>query len=155
MKIYKKKDTYIIYLNQLIVKKMNLNNNEISEKSFKKILKVLKNNYKIIVYGYTNISIFKDKYYGYILEINENDDNYYNRCDDLVLMKIKKYNKNFLYRITNIEMLKSFTKDVNIFTDCNNIYISLKRKLKNNDYLNLLENSEIIYNNDLHLVKIM
>lgn len=155
MKIYKKKDTYIIYLNQLIVKKMNLNNNEISEKSFKKILKVLKNNYKIIVYGYTNISIFKDKYYGYILEINENDDNYYNRCDDLVLMKIKKYNKNFLYRITNIEMLKSFTKDVNIFTDCNNIYISLKRKLKNNDYLNLLENSEIIYNNDLHLAKIM
>ena len=61
-------DNFILFFNKLN-EELNLNDNY--EEEFKNIFLKLKNYYNINIYGFYNIFVYIDKYYGTILKVEK------------------------------------------------------------------------------------
>lgn len=149
-------DNYVIYLNKLNLINFNFDNQDRLEEEFKKLFKILRNNYNLKVNGYYNIKIYQDRYYGIILEINKENIDYYDYFDyeDTIAMRIKKYDIEILYEVEDFFFLDKFLSCFKVYTDKNNIYLKIMKEIDKNVFFNLLEMSKINYNKKIKLIEL-
>ena len=132
-------DNFILFFNKLN-DKLDLNDNY--EEEFKNIFLRLKNYYKINIYGFYNVYVYKDKYYGTILKIEKDKelDLFYKQID----MHIVIEDSNFLYKINDYFFINNLS-NYNIYYYNNNFYLEIKNEINNKELFTLIENSIIIF----------
>ena len=129
-------DDIIIYLNKLYMKNLDIEDKESIEKIIKKIEKI----YNINIDEFQNINIYKDRYYGIIIEIKCSHD-YLDYFKYDIEMNIKE--DTFIYEIEDLTDIDF--KNVTVYKNKDNIYLKL-----NTDILlgPIIEKSKIIYGNE-------
>jgi len=139
----------IVFLNKFNIKDIDFKNRENIEKHFRNIFLKLKHIYKLDIKGYYDIKIYIDKYYGAVLEIEQEDIEYIDYFDSQIDMRVNVISDNeFLYKIDDIFIInKKIFKDIDIYTFKNEYYIKIKNELDNYYMAYVLENSNLIYNN--------
>lgn len=151
MKIEKYDNKYIIYLNK-DYKKINIKDKINIENDFRELFLNLRKNYNIKLVGYYNIYIYENKYYGLVIEIENEDLEYYDYFDDELDMKITILeNQTFIYEILNDS--KEILSKYNIIKNKDKIYVKLDNDISNIEMGILLENSKIIYKDAVDIIK--
>lgn len=151
-------DDLIVFLNQKEIEKINFENQKELKKYFKNLFLKIKKIYNIKLKGSYEIIMYIDKKMGIILEMKKEKIEYFEYEDEVIDMKIKQEENEFIFEIeNNIEKIKN---KINTFIRKNKIYVKPK-KLNQIEQGILLENSKIIYGeklkkiiNDLELVKL-
>lgn len=111
------------------------------EDYFKKLFIKIKETFDIEIDGFYVVNIYHDKIYGDILELIKKDNYYYDQVD----IKINIIDTTFLYKIDKYDLdLEKY----DIYKYNNEIYVKIKKELKQKDYLKLLENSDILYDTE-------
>lgn len=133
---------FILFFNKFN-EELNLEDNY--EEKFKNMLLKLKKYYSINIYGFYNVYVYSNKYYGTILKIErENDfDLVYKQIDMHIV--IEKDSK-ILYKVNDILFIKNKEK-YNIYFYNDIFYLEIIDDLLEKEMLELLENSEIIFEN--------
>lgn len=136
MKLISKDNKIIVFLYKRInFKQINLEN------FFKKLFIKFKEDYHIELNGYYSINIYIDKFYGSVIEIENEDLDYYNYFNQID-MEVKLNDNVFLYEIDYEYLNKSIINNSNIYKLKDKLYI----QVKDNNILNkILEYSNIIY----------
>ncbi len=151
MKIEKYDNKYIIYLNK-DYKKINIKDKINIENDFRELFLNLRKNYNIKLVGYYNIYIYENKYYGLVIEIENEDLEYYDYFDDELDMKITILeNQTFIYEILNDS--KEILSKYNIIKNKDKLYVKLDNDISNIEMGILLENSKIIYKDAVDIIK--
>lgn len=137
----------IVFLNTFKTKNIDFNNKEDIEKHFRDIFLKLKHIYGLDIKGYYNINIYIDKFYGAILEIENEALEYFDYFDDKIDMRVSIVsNTKFLYKIKDLFLLdKKLLRRVNIYSFKNKYYLLLKKDISNYEMGKLLEVSELVY----------
>ena len=143
MKIDFMDNTYVVYLNKYSIIDIDFSNTKVLERDLKSLLRRLKKHYKIDIKGYYNITVYIDEYYGAVLKIEEDND-YYDYFDDTII-RMKKVKSNFLYEVDDISCIDNYINKFKISINDNKIYLAINNELNENEYLNLLEISNIVY----------
>ena len=136
MKLISKDNKIIVFLYKRInFKQINLEN------YFKKLFIKFKEDYHIELNGYYSINIYIDKFYGSVIEIENEDLDYYNYFNQID-MEVKLNDNVFLYEMDYEYLNKSIINNSNIYKLKDKLYI----QVKDNNILNkILEYSNIIY----------
>lgn len=151
MKIEKYDNKYIIYLNK-DYKKINIKDKINIENDFRELFLNLRKNYNIKLVGYYNIYIYENKHYGLVIEIENEDLEYYDYFDDELDMKITILeNQTFIYEILNDS--KEILSKYNIIKNKDKLYVKLDNDISNIEMGILLENSKIIYKDAVDIIK--
>ena len=122
--------------------------NEINlEKTFEKLFKNLKNYYNFILKGFYNINIYRDKFYGSILEINKEDIPYYDYLDNHIDMQFNlNKNINFLFQVDDYYFLtKELKNKIIVYLYKDKIYIQIRENIDSILIGKLMEFGKIIY----------
>lgn len=151
MKIEKlSEDNFIVFLSKLY-----LNNNQFElkkdfEEYFKKLFKKLNDSYNIEISGFYDINIYCDKTYGYILNVKNENIDFYDYYNDHVDMKIViNDNQRFLFRINDMSVItKKTLMCCHILKLKRNIYLLPKKTINQYELGNLIENSSVIYGSE-------
>lgn len=144
----------VFYLSKEYLNKIHFKIDNEVEKEFKKLFVRLKNIYNLDLKGYYEVTIYINDLYGIIIEMEKDDDEYIKIFGDTLDMKITfKFDSEIFYKINNLDFFE-YDK-YNLYNDNNNLYISIKNKilLNRKEYLTLLENSKLIYGNELKNLK--
>ena len=144
----------VFYLNKDYLDKINFNINENVEQEFKNLFIKLKNIYNLELNGYYEVTVYVNDIYGIIIEMEKDDDEYIKIFGDTLDMKItSKFDCEIFYKIENIDFINF--NNYNLYYCNNELFLSLKNNLKLSykDYLYLLENSSIVYGNELKKLK--
>ena len=143
MKLISKDNKIIVFLYKRInFKQINLVN------YFKKLFIKFKEDYHIELNGYYSINIYIDKFYGSVIEIENEDLDYYNYFNQID-MEVKLNDNVFLYEIDYEYLNKSIINNSNIYKLKDKLYI----QVKDNNILNkILEYSNIIYGEKIKYV---
>ena len=137
------KFTIDIYIKRELIDNIDFDNKEDLEKYLKKLFKILKNKYDIIIEGFYDITMYIDKYYGVVFHLEKEDIDYYDYFKNQVDMRIITINTDFLYLVEDIPY--NLLKKANVFIKDNQIYLKLKDNLTKLEVMQLLENSQVIY----------
>lgn len=106
----------------------------------------LKDTYNTSIYGYYDVAILCDKYYGMIIKLTRRELEYLNYYGNQIEMKIIISDNQVLYQIEDIYNIdKRIINNCNIYLDDDQIYIELKEKLGFILMGDLVENSTLIY----------
>jgi len=93
-------------------------------------------------------NIFIDNMYGMIIEIKKEDDFI---IKDLIDIKIKfNLNVSFLYEIDYFYLIENKLSNQNIYYYDNKYYLEIINDISENEYLKLLDNSLIIYDDTVN-----
>lgn len=143
MKLISKDNKIIVFLYKRInFKQINLEN------YFKKLFIKFKEDYHIELNGYYSINIYIDKFYGSVIEIENEDLDYYNYFNQID-MEVKLNDNVFLYEIDYEYLNKSIINNSNIYKLKDKLYI----QVKDSNILNkILEYSNIIYGEKIKYV---
>ena len=136
--------TFDIYIKKEFINNVDFNKQEDIETYLKEIFKKLNQKYNIIMEGFYNINIYRDKYYGIVLHIEKEELEYYEYYKNQVEMRIISIETDFMYLVNDIPL--NIINKINIENKDNNIYIKIKEKLTPIEMMNLMEFSEIVYN---------
>ncbi len=127
-------DKIIILLHNKYIKKDGL------KEYFKHILSLLNKKYNIEFNGYYNIDVYEDTKYGMVLEIKNEDLEYYNYFNQVDL-NINIINSTFLYRI-NYEYLSKNINNITCYKYMDNMYLKMDDDF---DFIHLIEYVDIVY----------
>lgn len=144
MKTIYNEDKIIAFLNREQIKSIQFNNKEKLEEYFKKLFIKLNDKYDIEFNGYYNIDIYVDNNYGMIIEIMNEDMDYYNYFNQ-VDMKINIIESSFLYEIKYEFLNKDILENTLCYKYLDKIYLKLKENINNIILSRLLEFSNVIY----------
>lgn len=134
-----------IYIKKELIDNIDFNNKNDLEKYLKKLFKILKNKYEIIIEGFYDITVYVDKYYGVVIHMEKDDVEYYDYFKSQVDMRIITIDTNFLYLVDDIpEYLLNKVEVIIIEKD---IYLKLKEELNKVEMMNLLEISKVVFDN--------
>lgn len=144
MRIIMENDKIIIYLKKCEISDLNIKTEDSLEDYVKKMISKLNDKYDIEFNGYYNVDIYNDINYGIIIEIENDDFDYYNYFDQID-MKINISNVPFfLYEIKYNYIDKQILKNSICYKYSNKLYLKVNN-LNEKEYLKLLEFSNIIY----------
>lgn len=135
-------DGIILYISKSYIKNINLKDRDVAEKFINKVIDI----YKIDLSGYFDVKIYIDKYYGFLITIKKESNDYLSYFNDEINMNIEVIDDVFLYKVDDIYFLNSYLKSFVIYEFKGDIYL----KIDNNSKLNmgvLIENSDIIFGN--------
>ena len=135
--------TFDICIKKELINNIDFNNKTELEKYLKKLFKILKNKYNIKIEGFYNITVYIDKYYGVIFNIEKEELEYYNYIKNQVDMKVITIDTEILYLVEDIPF--EIINKVNISIKDNNIYLTIKEELTNLEMMKLLEFSKVVY----------
>lgn len=122
-----------------------LDENSISN-YLKKILLKIKTKYQINIYGYYDVFIYVNEYYGIIIKLIREELEYLSYYDKEIEMKIIVLDNQFFYEIEDIYKIKQEILDISdIYLYNNQIYLELKSDINFTLYGYLIENSKVIY----------
>ena len=106
----------------------------------------IKTKYQINVYGYYDVFIYVDEYYGIIIKLIREELEYLSYYDKEIEMKIIVLDNQFFYEIEDIYKIKQEILDISdIYLYNNQIYLELKSDINFTLYGYLIENSKVIY----------
>lgn len=137
----------VLYLKKEELNDIDFKDSVNLEKYFEKLFKKLKN---IIILngGFYFVHIFIDKYYGVVVEIENEDievDFYYDQVD----MQLFIEEVDFLYKINDYSILsKNILDKLSIYYYKNEYYIKIEEELDKKEILQIIEFCEIIYKTD-------
>ena len=138
------KDNYQIKLPSKIINIYD--HNEIQNITKKVIKKINKHNK---LYGLAILEIYQDINYGTIIEIKNIKKTFLPK-DELEIKITIHTDTPFLYKIDYFDITKN-NKD-NIYYYQNNFYLELNKPINKRKYLDILEKSEIIYNDTYKVI---
>ena len=122
------------------------------EESFKNLFLKLKKYYKITPKGYYIINLYKDPYYGAIIDLEKEDLEYSDYFGNQVDMKINTINHDFIYKLEDYFMIpKSILKKSILMTNKKDLYLKINKPLNYKELAYLMENTKIIYKDIEHL----
>lgn len=149
MKTFIKDNKIIVFLNKKEVSNLKFSNEENLEKYFKNLFSKLKNIYNLDFSGYYNIDVYKDNIYGIILEITDEEVEYYNYFSQ-VDMKINVIpNSTFLYEIGYEFIDKNLLNKTICYKNIDKIYLKAKNNIDEMSLSHLFEYGNIIYGNEV------
>ena len=137
--------TFDIYIKKDFIDNIDFNNKDDLEKYLKKLFKILKNKYDILIEGFYDITVYKDKYYGVVIHLEKEDLEYYSYFRNQVDMRIITVESEFLYLVDDIPY-NIFDK-ISILVKDNEIYLKIKKELTKLEMMQLLENSKVVFIN--------
>lgn len=132
-----------IYIKKELVNDINFNSKEDLEIYLKKLFKILKNKYSIVIEGFYDITAYVDKYYGVVLHLEKDDIDYYDYFKNQVDMRIVMVETNFMYLVDDVPC--NILSKVKVYIKDNNVYLKIKEELTKVEMMELLENSKIVY----------
>ncbi len=117
------------------------------EDYFRALFLKLEERYGIDQSGFYQIYVYKDIYYGVVLEIEEEEIPYLDYLDNEVEMNIHIPKETiFMYQLEDILALDLDTlKASDLYFYQNKFYIELKKEISKKNYFQLLEYGELIY----------
>lgn len=137
----------IIYLNNMKIKTIDFSKKEDLQDCFRDLFVNLKDSYNINVNGFYNINVYKDKFYGIVLEIEKEDIDYIDYLSGQVDMNIIVDNNNtFLYEINDyFNIDKKNIDKFKLYQYKNKIYLQVIDNISSIDFGKIMEFSKIIY----------
>ncbi len=143
MKLTFKDNKIVVFLNKPIKLK------EIkSEDYFRKLFINIKNKYNLKLNGYYKINVYMDKFFGSVIEIENQEIDYYDYFNQID-MEIKVIMSTFLYEINYEYINKSILDKIIIYKLKDKLYI----KILDESVLNrIIEYSKIIYDNSAKII---
>lgn len=132
-----------IYIKRELIDNIDFNNKNDLEKYLKKLFKILKNKYDIIIEGFYDITVYIDKYYGVVIHMEKDDVEYYDYFKNQVDMRIITINTDFLYLVDDIP--QNLLNKVDVIIIDKNIYLKIKENLSKVEMMKLLEISRVVY----------
>ena len=102
----------IIFLNKIYLNQIDFEDKEKLEIYFRKLLKTLKEFYKININGYYEINVYVDNNYGVILELKKEEIEYFSYYEDEVDMQLIVHNTVFLYEIEDYFWIEKELKNI-------------------------------------------
>lgn len=142
MKIIDSDDKTIVFLNNKDTSCFDKKN---IEEYFEELFLNLKNNYNFEVKGYYDIDVYKDLNYGMILEIENDDCEYYfNQIDMRVNIFKEDY---FLYEVEYEYLNNNILDKFSLYKYKDKLYLKLDEIIDDIKFSKLLEYSNIIYGN--------
>ena len=142
MKIVMKNKLIVLYLNKAYTKKIDFYSKESLQKYIKKLFVQLQNNYNLEFNGYYNVTLYIDKNYGVIIEIEKEELEYFEYFKNSIEINTKIIEDSFLYETNSI------IKDNNLLTYVlkEHIYFKIKNQIEDINMGKILEKTEkIIY----------
>lgn len=136
----------IVFLNQFKSRNIDFNSKNNLEKELKTLFKCLNINYGIKIYGYYNVYIYVDKYYGVVIDICKEDIDYISYDETSVDMRIVITNKEFLYQLNDIFNINIPSQ---LYKYKNKYYLRLINNITDIDMGKLLEYAEIVYDDNI------
>jgi len=142
-------DEIIVFLNNSYIEELNFTDRRKTENYFKSLFQKLSKKYNIEMNGFYNVNVYINKHYGYVIEINIENTDYYTYFGNQIDMKINIIkDNNFLYEIDFLYLEPELLKYCNIYRDGRNLYLKIKENIDNILFGKLLEKSNIIYGED-------
>ena len=135
--------TLDIYIKKELIDNIDFNSKDDLEKYLKNLFKTLKNKYNIVIEGFYDITVYKDKYYGVIFHLEKDDVEYYDYFKNQVDMRIITIDIEFLYLVDDIP--SNLLEKVNVLIHDNEIYLKIKKELTKLEMMKLLEISKVVY----------
>lgn len=134
-----------IYVKKYLVENIDFSVKNDIEKYLKRLFKTLNNKYNLVIEGFYDITVYIDKFYGIVLHLEKDENDYYNYYKNQVDMRLVTIDTDFVYRVDDMPF--DILDKLNITINNNNIYLEIKEELSKLEMMKLLENSQIIYNN--------
>ena len=131
-----------IYIKRELIDNIDFNNKTDLEKYLKKLFKILKNKYNIVIEGFYEITVYIDKYYGVIFHLEKEDIDYYDYFKNQVDMRIITIDTDFLYLVDDIP--QNLLNKVDVIIIDKNIYLKIKENLSKVEMMKLLEISKVV-----------
>lgn len=132
-----------IYIKKELIDNIDFNNKTDLEKYLKKLFKILKNKYDIVIEGFYDITVYIDKYYGVVIHLEKDDVEYYDYFKNQVDMRIITIDTDFLYLVDDIP--QNLLNKVDVIIIDKNIYLKIKENLSKVEMMKLLEISRVVY----------
>lgn len=143
----------IIYLNKFKLGNIDFNKREDLQDYFKNLFFNLKVYYNIDVNGFYNINVFKDRFYGIVLEIEKEDLDYMEYFNGSIDMNISIQSQNFLYEIDDyFNIDKKILDKIKIYQYKNKLYLEIIEELSNINMAKICEFSKIIYQDNVNTI---
>jgi len=144
MKIKMENNKIILFLNKYLMGDLCIEDTELIEKYFRKIIIILMKQYDIKLMGEYNVSVYVNTIYGIILELEKtNEDDHF--IDSIIDMKILfNINSAFLYKVDNYDYLSDLGDSIDKYYYNQKFYCNIK-EIDDNKFLKLLEYSNVIY----------
>lgn len=131
-----------IYIKRELIDNIDFNNKIDLEKYLKKLFKILKNKYDIVIEGFYDITVYIDKYYGVVIHMEKDDVEYYDYFKNQVDMRIITIDTDFLYLVDDIP--QNLLNKVDVIIIDKNIYLKIKENLSKVEMMKLLEISKVV-----------
>ena len=131
-----------IYIKKELIDNIDFNNKNDLEKSLKKLFKILKNKYDIVIEGFYDITVYIDKYYGVVIHMEKDDVEYYDYYKNQVDMRIITIDTDFLYLVDDIP--QNLLNKVDVIIKEKDIYLKIKESLSTVEMMKLLEISKVV-----------
>ena len=139
-------DSYKIFINSDYKKDLDLDNKEELGKFIKSVILKIRKFYNILLEGLYEVHVYVIKFIGTVLEI-KNIDTYLSKNIDL---KIVVHNDEEIYlKVFKYELIKDY-KSIKYF---NNFFYVNVNDMEEKEIYKLVENTSIIYGNDLEEIK--
>lgn len=137
-------DKIIVFLNKDKIKNIDFKDEEKLEDYFKSIFLNLNKKYDIELSGYYNINIYKDNNYGAIIEMENDDLDYYNYFNQIDMKINISHIPIFLYEIEYSFLNSNILKNVICYKYLDKLYLKIL-DVDKCDFFQILEFSNIIY----------
>ena len=141
MKLIFEDNDMIIFLNKC---KLDNFSDKTPEKFLKELIHCLKEKYKINIYGYYNVTLYIDKYFGNIIKLEKEDLEYFDYFGNNVELNINVVNEEFVYKLEemlDLNLIKKFT----VYKYKDTFYLKPKENISNIEFGILMEKSKIIF----------
>ena len=139
--------------NYYIIKLPNSNTNIYNKKELEELTKkiILKIDKKYKLNNSIHLEFYINNHYGIIVKLKDYKSPFMIKNDKTVKITIHT-NSIFLYKIDYIDIKKRNIKSKNTYYYKNKFYIEVDNNINTYDYINLLELSEIIYEDTLDII---
>lgn len=145
MKIVMRDDKIVVFLNKKEIVNLDFNDELKLEEYFKMLFIKLKKNYEIELNGYYNIDVYQDKQFGAILEIENEELEYYNYFNQIDMKINILKNSSFLYEIEYGFLDNEILSQTICYKNSDKIYLKIEKDINDITFAKILEYSEIIY----------
>ena len=147
MKLIVDNNKFIVFLNK--DENIDFDNKTKMEKYFKDLFSKIKNKYNVDISGYYNIDIYIDKYYGSIIEIEDEQLDYYTYFNQIDMEINVLKNSLFLYEIGYEFLDKKILDKVICYKIKDKIYLQIISDIDDLLLAKIIEYGHILYGKEV------
>lgn len=145
-------DVGILFINNKLINDIDFNDIDEIKEYFKKLFLKLKHEFNLEPNGFYIVKVYKD-INGIVLEIKEEDLDYYDLYNDEIEMKIILEEVTFLYQIEDIFIDNYLLNNSDIIQYDNKLYLKLNNKIDDIQIGYLYEMSKLVYKDTFNIIK--